>query len=95
MLARDMRASMYGDLRDQITEGTVRRINRMCATWRRGIRVCDKANSVIRFIAEPVRRNMIENCEMLEDVAARLNQAADAEEHGTEQDPATTRESDA
>ena len=95
MLAQDMRASLYGELRDQITDQTVHRINRMCASWRRGTRVCDKANSVIRFIVEPVRRNLVENCEMLEDVAARLNQAADAEASGSEQDPPAERESDA
>lgn len=93
-LARDMRASLYGDLRDRISDEAIERLGGLCATWRRATRVWDEADPVIRFIVEPARRNMVENCEMLEDVTARLKQSANAEASSPEQDPATARESD-
>lgn len=94
-LALDMRVSVYRELRDQVSEDTVRRVDRLLAIMRKGARTWERANPVTQFIVEPVRRNMAENCEMLEELAAKLKQAADAEANGPEQDPATERESDA
>lgn len=92
-LAQDMRASMHGELRDQITVNTVHRLDNLCASIRRGDEKWEKANSIARFIIKPMRRNMVENCEMLEDVVARLKQAADAEPSDPEQDQPEASES--
>lgn len=94
-LARDMRASVHGELRDRISDEAIERLDSLCATWRRSTRLWDEASPVIRFIVEPVRRNLVENCEILEDATARLKQSANAEASSSEQDPATARESDA
>lgn len=94
-LALDMRASVYRELRDKVTEDTVHRVDRLLAIMRKGARRLDRASPVTQFIVEPVRRNMAENCEMLEELAAKVKQAADAEANGPGQDSATERESDA
>lgn len=94
-LVQDLRVSVYGELRDQVKEDTVRRVDRLLATMRKGARKWEKASPVTQFIVEPVRRNMAENCEMLEELAAKLKQAADAKASSPEQDSATERESGA
>lgn len=93
-LAQDLCAMMHGELRDEVTEETVRRLDELHASMRSGAQTWDEANPVIRFIVEPVRRSLVENCEILEDAAARLNQLADAEASGPEQERTTARESD-
>lgn len=94
-LALNLRASMHGELRDQFTEETISEIDGLIANMRNGAEMWAGASPVMRFIVEPMRRNFIEVCEMLEDVALRLKQPADAEASGPEQDPPTSRESDA
>ena len=91
---QDLCAMMHGELRDQITEETAHRLNKTHEMMRSCAQMWDEANPVIRFIVEPVRRNLVENCEMLEDAAARLNQPADAEASSSEQEPTAARESD-
>ena len=93
-LALNLRVSMHGELREEFTEELISEIDGLLANMRSGAEMWAGASPVIRLIAEPARRNFLENCEMIEDVALRLKQPADAQASSPEQDPPMTRESD-
>lgn len=68
MFARDLRATFHGEYRDTILPATISRARDICASNGRSERLCEDGQRLGALILEPMRRNLRENREMLEEI---------------------------
>ena len=68
MFARDLRATFHSEYRDTILPSTISRARDICASNSRSERLCEDGQRLGALILEPMRRNLRENREMLEEI---------------------------
>lgn len=66
-LARDMQASLRGEFREGLPPSVINKATTICAQIRRTELRFEGRNRMMNLILEPMRRNLVENREMLED----------------------------